>query len=748
MSSPSQSNPPAADSASPAASAEPSTGHATRRVYGGIGSFPPPASTTGATDAAPGGAARPRPAITWRSLLLGLVGVLFICGLTPYNDYAVNSTFLVGNFLPVGLLMVFIGFTVVINGPLNKYAPRYALGTPELVVAFAMALVSCGLPSSGLMRYLPASLVGMHYRAVDNTETADVLRAAGLPRWLFPDSLRENDGDVIAIGNDPVVRNFLGRVPIEDESFVNRLAAVPWEAWLTPALTWGILLAFMLGMVLCLSVVVRRQWVDNERLPFPLAEVYLSLLEQPRPGRALNDLLSQRWFWIAAASVFCIHSLNAANQYFPSLVPAIPLGFNFYDILGTEPWRFTDWGFKAATVYFCVIGLVYFLQTGVSFSLWFFFLALQVVHMIYGGFQSNLSEQMRREQLFGGVVAYAIALVWVGRAQWWLVLRHMIGRAGPDEPQGRYMPYVLAGWGLIGCALGIYGWLIAVGCAPVGSAVLVGLLMMLFLVMARIVAETGLPFVQLNTPLTTPWAIGSGDLGLSWWRTSIRTIFMHNWFFVLFTSDMREAPIVYATHALRVADQGAYSQERTWRRAIGLTVCLAGALAIGFVVSGASMLFVEYSYAATLDRENSQPLNGYATESQPKNLINATRDFIPPNAGSKEVHSQLGHFTFGALFTSLLSWGRLRFPWWPLHPVGFLMVYGYPMLKIWFSVFLGWLCKAMVVRFGGTNLFRELRPLFVGLILGEASAVAFWLTVSLLLNASGMEYLPVQILPT
>src|SRR4051812_41373876 len=44
----------------------------------------------------------PQRAITWRSVLIGLAGVVLICALTPYNDYALNNTFLVGNNLPVG----------------------------------------------------------------------------------------------------------------------------------------------------------------------------------------------------------------------------------------------------------------------------------------------------------------------------------------------------------------------------------------------------------------------------------------------------------------------------------------------------------------------------------------------------------------------------------------------------------------------------------------------------------------------
>src|ERR1051325_5789614 len=49
-----------------------------------------------------------RKPVNLRSVLLGLLGVIFICTLTPYNDWAVNNTYLVGNYLPVGLLLFFL----------------------------------------------------------------------------------------------------------------------------------------------------------------------------------------------------------------------------------------------------------------------------------------------------------------------------------------------------------------------------------------------------------------------------------------------------------------------------------------------------------------------------------------------------------------------------------------------------------------------------------------------------------------
>ena len=60
---------------------------------------------------------RPR-AISWRSVTLGLAGSVIICGVTPYNDYALYNTFLVGNNLPLGLVVLAFLLVVLVNGPL------------------------------------------------------------------------------------------------------------------------------------------------------------------------------------------------------------------------------------------------------------------------------------------------------------------------------------------------------------------------------------------------------------------------------------------------------------------------------------------------------------------------------------------------------------------------------------------------------------------------------------------------------
>src|SRR5690606_10843262 len=69
---------------------------------------------------------RRREPINWRSVLLGLIGVTIICALTPYNDYALNNTFLIGNNLPLGVVMLTFLFVVLVNGPLNRWWPGKA----------------------------------------------------------------------------------------------------------------------------------------------------------------------------------------------------------------------------------------------------------------------------------------------------------------------------------------------------------------------------------------------------------------------------------------------------------------------------------------------------------------------------------------------------------------------------------------------------------------------------------------------
>jgi hypothetical protein len=72
---------------------------------------------------------------------------------------------------------------------------------------------------------------------------------------------------------------------------------------------------------------------------------------------------------------------------------------------------------------------------------------------------------------------------------------------------------------------------------------------------------------------------------------------------------------------------------------------------------------------------------------------------------------------------------RSRFLWFPFHPLGYLVSVSYPMTSMWFSIFFGWLCKGLIMRFGGGDSYRRTRPAFLGLVLGDVVMMVLWLLV-------------------
>jgi hypothetical protein len=686
-----------------------------------------------------GGAARGP--VSWRSILLGLLGVIIICGLTPYNDYALDNTFLVGNNLPIGVVMLSFLFVVLINAPLHRWLPRQALSAGELSVALSMTLVSCALPSSGLMRYFPPSLVSQFYNALSDHPFLDLLEQMHLPTWIFPSFSGDSPRRWM---NDPIVIGYIGRW--------TESTPYPLLAWVKPAITWGIFLFALYGALLCIVAIVRRQWFENERLAFPLAQIHLALIEQPATGKAFNHVLRTKSFWVGSGAIFLLHGWNAMALYFPKYFPQIPVYYTvLQQIMSNPPWSYCTPDFKSAAVFFTAVGVTYFLSNSIAFSLWFFFIAMQGWRMIIGtgtGDPNNYGAAGYVDQHFGGIAAFVISILWVGRKHWRLVLQQAFRGHKPGEPQGRYLSYRFAFWTMIGCLSVMILWLWIAGCTPGGAVVIVLLLVMLMVVITRIIAESGLIHGQLQVPLNYPWMVAA-EYGFPM-ISPVKTFY----FASLLQSvhlDYREVVPVYASHGMRIIDQAAFAGQdsdedsatvqKTGRKVM-LTLMLA--LLVGYVVSFTSTLLVEYRYAWTLDSPGHLP-NDHGVQTVPAAMADATVQYSKSNYHPN--HSAAGNFGFGFILVSALAVCRLRFAWWPLHPIGFLMVYTYPTNKLWLSIFIGWLAKNLILKFGGPRMYTNAKPFFLGLIVGESAAAGFWLMMGILLSSLNLPYHAVNIMP-
>jgi hypothetical protein len=87
-------------------------------------------------------------------------------------------------------------------------------------------------------------------------------------------------------------------------------------------------------------------------------------------------------------------------------------------------------------------------------------------------------------------------------------------------------------------------------------------------------------------------------------------------------------------------------------------------------------------------------------------------------------------YATGAGWVALTMVLRRTVFWFP-HPIGCIMMNNNLISSLWFSFFLGWMAKKLVVKYGGKFTFDRVRLLFIGLIMGELIAVFLWSMISL-----------------
>jgi hypothetical protein len=48
---------------------------------------------------------------------------------------------------------------------------------------------------------------------------------------------------------------------------------------------------------------------------------------------------------------------------------------------------------------------------------------------------------------------------------------------------------------------------------------------------------------------------------------------------------------------------------------------------------------------------------------------------------------------------------------------------------MWLSIFLGWMAKVTITRFGGTESYRKSTKFFLGLALGDIVMIVIWILI-------------------
>lgn len=658
--------------------------------------------------------ANPARSVTRKSVLAGTVCVALVCSLTPYNDFVFSDTSLSAGFLPLSAVLILFALVVVINAPLRRWAPTRAFESGELAIVLLMTLMACSVTNWGLIRFfIPTPVAPFHLGSSDEQFWRAFVKL-DLPKWLFPVSSVEKGR------TDPVATWFYTHVPRGEKT--------PYAAWLMPLAVWGIFAMAMLGTLVAIARLVLPQWATNERLPYPLVQVQSALVQSPKPGFALNELFRDPLLWLGVCGTFAVLIFTCLNAYFPRHVPAIPLKYDLTGVLSEEPFVYLRTKLKKAMLSFTVVGVTYFIRSRAAFSLWATFIVVNLVEVQQGMRQGEIPPGAWADQHLGASIAFLLGILWIGRRHWKQVLRGAFGRG--DVSQRRTF------WAAcIGIAI-MLGWLCVMG-VQIGMAILiVSFIIAAHLVVARVIAETGLPFYRSG--------IGVGQVYSNcpprWFGG--RDIFFACIYTVLGPLTTRDSVATFTQQGLGVCENAAPSKGGSGR----LGAVIAWSLLFGTIVAAATTLHCQYTYATPGSTEEKPQRNYFGAEYIPKrdvanSFVSFSRGQFPPPA-----HNPAVHMATGLGITALLEIASLRWAAWPFLPVGYVASHGAFIENAWFSIFVGWLAQLLIVRFGGAGLFQKFKPLFIGIIFGEALAAGAWLLLNAILVMNGFESQPVKFL--
>jgi hypothetical protein len=84
-----------------------------------------------------------------------------------------------------------------------------------------------------------------------------------------------------------------------------------------------------------------------------------------------------------------------------------------------------------------------------------------------------------------------------------------------------------------------------------------------------------------------------------------------------------------------------------------------------------------------------------------------------------------------------MTYVKNHFVGFPFHPIGLALGLTHPVSSAWFSVFLAWVVKAIILKYGGAKVYLSVRPFFLGLVLGTFVSAGIWLVIDALTGATG-----------
>lgn len=623
-----------------------------------------------------------RGGVTGRAILVGIFGTIAVITWIHVAELVLGGarghTALANTSIPVGAFCA-LSTLVGINFLIGRLRPGSRMTRQELLTSYIMMTSATVIASSGGVHFLVPAMTAAFYFASPENGWERFHRY--IPTWFGP-------------RNAHVLRGFY-----EGDS------SVPFLQWLIPVLVWSSFLMLFTFSTICICVILRRQWVDREKLVFPTVVLPLEITKE-RTG-----FWRDRLMWIGFSIAFLIGTINTASLNIPA-IPSIKVRPT--DISGyfTErPWNAI--GYTPVSFYPFVIGIGYLLSLDVSFSCWFFYI-LTKVQLVFGammGWYGGGATSMARfpflgHQGAGAFLALAALSLWIGRGHLRNVISSAIrGNGDKEEP----LQYRWALIGLVASIIALLSFCMASGMSPIPPLILLSIAFSYMIAATRVRAETGNAWLfgpQVDPHILTTTAFGTRSF-------SLRDLTIMAYLRSITTFDLRCLSMPHQLDGFKMAESAGINQGK-------LLKAMVWSISIGIIFSFWSGLFIWHRYGALARTDVWRTMMGM----QPFVELQGELD----NPSKPDTYG-LAFVVIGALFTWFLSLMRSRFLWWPFHPVGYAMANTFTMAQLWMPFALAWLAKSLLIRYGGIRVYRRWQPFFLGLIFGDFINGGLWTLV-------------------
>ena len=491
------------------------------------------------------------------------------------------------------------------------------------------------------------------------------------------------------------------------------------QFWVKPLALWGSLLIVLIAMMLAINVLIRKQWTENEKLVFPLVQLPIAMTAEDSGPK----FFSNRLMWMGFGLAFLIGLVNGLHVLYPSMpvlegIKAYPLAPYFQN----RPWsainRLRDCNIS---MYPFTVGLAYFIPLDLSFSCWFFYVARklwQVFGAMMGWDAAGTSAFPYWDAQSSGAWLALSIIILLGtlphiKSVWKLAFR----ATGSTEEMAeaalyRKSFYVLGLGAAFLVVLSKY-----MGLPPLLAIIFFAVYFLLSLAMTRVRAELGTPH---EIYFVNPQQIMLSLLGFNAIGIANMTILQSMYWF---NRCYRSHPMPNQLEAMKMADG-------TKIKLKSLVAVLMLSAVVGLLTSYWASVHVTYQAGAAAKCLGFKSWVGAESFDHLSNMIKNK-----PTTDLAWMLNMVG----GALMVIGLKSMRGAFVNWPFHPAGYALAISFAMDYFWFAIFVGWLVKLIIIRYGGMKLHNTFVPFFLGLILGDFFIGSIWSLVGMAIHTQAYK---------